>query len=156
MKKTLFRILLYFVFCLALLACAATPDKVAHSGKCIKIGQEWKYDHREGEEGSKVIVVDSIMAKDKARYYVIRLSDIKIDHPNFKNYFPDRVPYFVISEKGLEASLTKLLGEASWNRFYDRHYQNWRKKRAGPDYYGFTIKDKLNTLDEVLNVKLGA
>ena len=95
------------------------------------------------------------MAKDKVRYYVIRLSGIKIDHPNFKNYFPDHVPYFVISEKGLEASLTRLLGEASWNRFYDRHYQNWRKKHAGTDYYGFTIKDKLNTLDDILNVKLG-
>lgn len=139
-----------------LLEGCATPGIAEHTDKCVKLGQEWSYDTRVGEENSRITIVDAFINKDKRRFYVVRVTGVKIDEPNFKNYFPDGVPYFMISERGLNATLKSLLGEAKWNKYYDQYYQQWRKELTHPDDYGLTIKDKLNTIEELLNTRLGA
>lgn len=143
---------------LLLLSACAVLDKPLEQQQdiCFKIGQEWLYDHREVDKESRVVIVDVMMNRNKQRVYIVRVTGVEINHPNFKNYFPDGIPYFVISERGLVASLKSIVGEATWNPHYDRHYQNWRRQLQGSDYFGFTIKNKINTLEEVLNVKLGA
>ena len=137
-------------------ACANIENKPQAENHCINIGQEWQYDHREEDKNSRVVIVDVILNRNKQRVYIIRVTGVEIAHPHFKNYFPDRIPYFIITEEGLKASLTTLVGEAAWNPHYDRHYQNWRRQHKGNDYFGSTIKNKIKNLEEVLNVRLGA
>ena len=141
--------------CFFLSACA-THSSLQQTTACFNIGQEWSYDHRQQDTDSKVVIVDVMMNRNKQRFYVVRVTGVNIEHPHFQNYFPDRVPYFFISEKGLKASLRTLIGEATWNPHFDRYYQKWRRESTGNDYFGLTIKDKIKTLAEVLDVKLGA
>ncbi len=142
--------------CLMVQACAVMPDKPEDEHQCIQIGQEWRYDHRAVDEGSRVVIVDVSMTKDKKRIYIVRVTGVRIDHPGFMNYFPDKIAYFYITEKGLRNSLTTLIGQASWNRYYDRHYKNWRRENKRGGYFGSTVKEKINTLEDILNVQLGA
>jgi len=149
------RLLVVCVF-LILQACATVPDHKVVEEKCIKIGQEWHYDHRQVDKGSRVVIIDVLMTKEKKRIYVVRVTGVVINHPNFRNYFVDKIPYFYITEKGLQDSLTTLIGDAKWNRYYDRHYQHWRQKNQREGYLGTTIKNKIRTLESILNVRLGA
>jgi len=146
--------LLSAVVILTLSACANLSldhDK----DKCVKLGQEWAYDHRDGEEASKITIVDAYQNRNKLRFYVIRVTGIRIESKYFENYFPDRVAYFVISEPGLMRSLTYLVGEASWNKYFDPNYIRWRKSSNERDYYGFTVKDKIKTIEDLLNTDIG-
>ncbi len=151
-----FKPILVLMILLALLGGCAVRSDISPQVKCIKLGQEWSYDAREGEQDSRITIVEAFTNKDRKRFYIIRVTGVKIDAPNFRQYFPDGVPYFVISEPGLEATLRYVVGESKWNRFYDMHYQKWRRELQHPDYYGFTVKEKLNTIEELLDTKLGA
>ena len=141
---------------LLVLGGCATRDRTIHQAKCIKLGQEWTYDTRAGEEDSRITIVEALTNRDRKRFYIVRVTGVKIEDPNFRKYFPDGIPYFLISEPGLEATLREMVGESKWNKFYDTHYQKWRRELQRPDYYGFTIKEKLNTIEELLSTKLGA
>jgi len=152
--KPLYRILWITLLIIFLNACALTPKQT--NDKCIKIGQEWSYDTREGEEDSRITIVDAFINKERQRFYTIRVTGVNSESPDFKNYFPDKTPYFIISEAGLNATLDSLIGESNWNKYYDKNYQQWRRNLSGPDYYGPTVKDKLNAIEEILNIKLGA
>ena len=123
---------------------------------CVKLGQEWSYITRDHESESRATIVDAFINDKRQRFYVVRVTGVKMNNPKFKNYFADEIPYFILSEIGLKASLVSLQGESRWNKFYDHNYQQWRKNLSGQDYLGFTIKEKLETIDEILNIKLGA
>ncbi|MDH5693001.1 MAG: hypothetical protein OEZ47_07870, partial [Gammaproteobacteria bacterium] len=58
-------------------------------------------------------------------------------------------------EPGLMRSLTYLVGEASWNKYFDPNYIRWRKSSNERDYYGFTVKDKIKTIEDLLNTDIG-
>ena len=148
----------FIVVGVLLSGCATTNVAMdqQYGDKCVKLGQEWTYDTRKGEEDSRLTIVDAFINKDRVRFYVVRVTGVKIDDPNFENYFPDRIPYFLISEAGLNQTLRTMVGESSWNKFFDTNYKRWSRQLSQPDYYGFTIKDKLNTIEELLNTKLGA
>jgi len=88
--------------------------------------------------------------------YVVRVTGVKIDSPYFRNYFPDEIPFFILHEAGLEASVKSVVGESNWNKHFDKSFQQWRKDQRYQDFYGHTIKEKLDTIEEMLNIKLGA
>lgn len=147
--------MIFIIFAFSIAGCAAFSKKQSDVF-CVMLGQEWRYETRDHEEESRVIIVEAFINKNKERFYIIRVTGVKIDDPNFLNYFPDRNAYFIITEKGLSDSLVSLVGESSWNMYYDENYIRWKRNLRNPDYFGDTIKNKLNTLEEILSTNVGA
>lgn len=147
---------LIFSLVLGLMAACAGKGVVTSKEFCVKLGQEWTYQTRDKEKDSRVVIVEAFRDDKRQRFFIVRVTNVQIDSPNYKNYFSGNEAYFVLSEPALEASLVALVGESVWNPFFDRHYQSWRKDLKGPDYLGFTVKDKLNTLEDILSTKIGA
>lgn len=145
-----------FIFSVLLLSACAHNGSKFSSSLCYKVGQEWTYDTRAKEPGSRVTIVDVIYTEQRQRIYIIRVTGVKIDSPHFINFFADGVPYLVISEPSLEASLRSLVGESKWNPHYDRYFQHWKQEGTSFTHAGGTIKEILNELEERLNIKLGA
>ena len=143
---------LFLIACI-LTGCATVP-KNSSKDYCVKIGQEWQYKTREHEKDSRLTIVEAFINKKRQRFYIVRVTGVKIDDPKFTNYFPDGIPYFIVSEPGLNASLVSLVGESKWSMFFDRNYQNWKRNLKNPDYLGNTIKQKLDTLQEILDIRL--
>jgi hypothetical protein len=152
MPTTIKTILIAIVILLCVGCATLNPGK----SHCVNIGQEWQYDTRAGEEDSRAIIVDTFLNKELQVFYIVRLTNIKIDSPHFKNHFPDEVPYVIISEFNLQQSLTRPVGRSKWNPYFDRNYEYWKKEYSGKGLIGGTLKEYLNTLEEMLNVKLGA
>jgi len=153
MKKII--ILTFSIFLISIVGagCSTIPINTV---ECLTLGQEWKYKTREGEEGSRLVVIDSFINKKQKIIYIIRITGIDIKSPYFKNYYPDGVPYIMISEAGLHASLTEFVGKSQWNQYYDEYFARWKKEFPNKSIENGTVKGYLNTLEEVLNINLGA
>ena len=137
-------------------ACATPGQGHRDAATCIKTGQVWRYDQRANDKGSELTIVEEFRDRDLKRFYIVRLSKIRIESPHFKNHFADGVPYFIVSERGLQASLKKIKGWSKWNPVFDEHYLHWKQAYKPKPVHDRRIKEILNDLESFLNIQLGA
>lgn len=93
-----------------------------------KIGQEWKYKTRKGEENStlKILKIEEYPTHGKVIH--ISVGGLKVRNPDVEKGFANEFTHIPITEKALNESITELKNEKIKLPSYIDGYAYWKKE----------------------------
>ncbi|WHI47117.1 hypothetical protein ACJJIE_05495 [Microbulbifer sp. TRSA001] len=117
----------------------------------VKEGQVWKYDNREGEENSRVIILKIEESKDDSMVVHAQISGIKIYNPNSGEVI-EEITHMPFSIEALGASLNELMGESEIPDF-EEGYDSWKREYDNGKAGVFTISigEAVKYMDDAVN-----
>lgn len=118
-----------------------------------KVGQQWSYSARPGEEKSYLIIVKIDNDPKLGRIIHIALRGLKMKNPRSPDGLSEDVNHMPFLEAAIEKSGLKLLKEKVDLPDFEEGYQIWRKafdaNKAGA--YSITVADAVGVMETALN-----
>ena len=118
-----------------------------------KVGQQWSYSARPGEEKSYLIIVKIDNDPKLGRIIHIALRGLKIKNPRSPNRLSEEISHLPFLEEAIEKSGLTLVKEKVDLPDFEEGYQIWRRAydegKAGA--YSITIAEAVGVMEEVLN-----
>lgn len=128
-----------------------TNNKV--SSHDYKVGQEWHYRTRRGEENSILKIVKIEHYEDVGRMIHIAILGLRVKHPKYPNGLLEEVLHLPMAEDALRNSTTKLINDRTDLPDYEFGYVRWKtayeEDKAG--YFAITVNEAVNYLEESAN-----
>lgn len=93
-----------------------------------KVGQEWNYQTRKGEENSTLKILKIQEYPKQGKVIHISIGNLKVKNPNSKDGIAKEFTHIPISEKALNESVTKLKNEKVKLPDYMDGYSYWKKE----------------------------
>lgn len=116
-------------------------------------GQVWSYKNRAGEGGSTVLIDKVETGPEGVKIFHISVSGVKLKNPRIAGGISSELPHFPVSEKTLNNSLVKVLGQSPPNPDYLDGYNTWKaafdKGEAG--VFTITIADIISFVEQAIN-----
>ena len=129
-----------------------SPQKEPASSK-YKVGQQWSYSARPGEEKSYLIIVKIDDDSKLGRIIHIAMRGLKMKNPRSPDGFSEDVNHMPFMESALEKSGLKLLKEKVDLPDFEEGYQIWREafdhQKAGA--YSITVAEAVEIMEKALN-----
>lgn len=93
-----------------------------------KVGQEWSYKTRQGEENStlKILKIEEYPTTGKVIH--ISISHLKMENPHSKERIVEELSHIPISKEALDKSITVLKNEKTSIPDYEDGYNYWRNE----------------------------
>ena len=118
-----------------------------------KVGQQWSYSARPGEEKSYLIIVKIDDDPKLGRIIHIALRGLKIKNPRSPNGISEEVSHLPFLEEAIEKSGLKLLKEKVDLPDFEEGYGIWRQAhdagKAGA--YSSTVAEAVGAMEVALN-----
>jgi len=117
----------------------------------IKEGQEWKYDCRDGEEGSRAVILKIEESKDESMIVHIHVSGLKINNPKSGDDI-EEISHMPLSIEALGGSLQELMGEVDIPDYKDG-YLSWRREyeSGNAGVFSISIGEAVKYMDDTIN-----
>jgi len=119
----------------------------------FKVGQQWSYQTRPGEEKSFFIVVKVENNAKLGNIVHIAVRNLKMHNPRSPDGFSEDVDHMPFSEEALNRSAVKILKEKVDLPHFKDGYQEWRDAfdagRAG--VYTITLAEAVKIMEATLN-----
>lgn len=93
-----------------------------------KVGQEWNYKTRKGEENSTLKILKLEEYPTHGRVIHISIVGLKVINPDSKEGFANEFTHIPISEKALDESVTELKNEKVKIPEFIEGYAYWKKE----------------------------
>jgi hypothetical protein len=123
------------------------------SGSKYKVGQQWSYSARPGEEKSYLIVVKIDDDPKLGRIIHIAMRGLKMKNRRSPDRFSENVNHMPFLESAIEKSGLKLLKEKVDLPDFEEGYGLWREAfdagKAGA--YSITVAEAVEVMEKVLN-----
>ncbi|HXS02476.1 MAG TPA: hypothetical protein VN724_18030 [Pyrinomonadaceae bacterium] len=118
-----------------------------------KVGQQWSYSARPGEEKSYLIIVKIDNDPKLGRIIHIALRGLKMKNPHSPDGFSEDVNHMPFLEAAIEKSGLKLLKEKVDLPDFEEGYQIWRKAFDAGDAgaYSITVSEAVVVMETALN-----
>ena len=93
-----------------------------------KVGQEWSYKTRQGEENStlKILKIEEYPKEEQVIH--ISIDQIKMENPHSKEGIVEELSHIPISKEALDMSVTNLKNEKSQLPDFNDGYNYWKKE----------------------------
>ena len=143
---------LCFLFASLLVSGQDPPQKEPADPK-YKVGQQWSYTARPGEEKSYLIIVKIDNDPKLGRIVHIALRGLKIKNPHSPDGISEEVNHMPFLESAIEKSGLKLLKEKVDLPEFEEGYQMWRQAhdagKAG--VFSVTVAEGIGAMETVVN-----
>lgn len=118
-----------------------------------KVGQQWSYSARPGEEKSYLIIVKIDNDPKLGRIIHIALRGLKMKNPRSPDGLSEDVNHMPFLEAAIEKSGLKLLKEKVDLPDFEEGYQIWRKAFDAGDAgaYSITVAEAIGVMETALN-----
>jgi len=118
-----------------------------------KVGQQWSYSARPGEEKSYLIIVKIDNDPKLGRIIHIALRGLKMKNPHSPDGFSEDVNHMPFLEAAIEKSGLKLLKEKVELPDFEEGYQIWRKAfdAGNAGAYSITVAEAVEVMETALN-----
>lgn len=93
-----------------------------------KVGQEWNYKTRKGEENSTVKILKIEEYPKHGKVIHISIGGLNVGDPDVENHFAKEFSHIPISEKALDDSVTELKNEKVKLQSKIDGYDYWKKE----------------------------
>jgi hypothetical protein len=139
--------LLLLLSLLPFVALAQTADSK------YKVGQQWSYSARPGEEKSYLIIVKIDNDPKLGRIIHIALRGLKIKNPRSPNGLSEEISHLPFLEEAIEKSGLKFVKEKVDLPDFEEGYGIWRQARDAGEAgaYSITIAEAVGVMEAVLN-----
>ncbi len=129
------------------------PKQKEPADSKYKVGQQWSYSARPGEEKSYLIIVKIDNDPKLGRIIHIALRGLKMKNPHSPDGFSEDVNHMPFLEAAIEKSGLKLLKEKVELPDFEESYQIWRKAFDAGDAgaYSITVSEAVVVMETALN-----
>jgi len=132
-----------------------TSDKVKQMSQ-FAVGDIWQYKHREGEEGSQVIINKIETIAEDTPVYHVSIVNVKVINPQSPSGLAEKLAHAPVSLETLQTSLTnKIATEQPFDEDYLEGYEQWREAylagQAG--IFTITIAEIVNFIEQAINTQ---
>jgi hypothetical protein len=118
-----------------------------------KVGQQWSYSARPGEEKSFLIILKIDDDPRLGRIIHIAMRGLKMKNPRSPDGFSENVNHMPFLESAIEKSGLKLMKEKVALPDFEEGYKLWREafdaKKAGA--YSITVGEAVDVMETALN-----
>lgn len=115
-----------------------------------KVGQEWNYKTRKGEENStlKILKIEEYPTHGKVIH--ISIGRLKVGNPDIEKGFANEFTHIPISEKALDKSITELKNEKIKLPDYIDGYDYWKKEfdQGIAGVFSISVSEIVNDMEE--------
>jgi len=118
-----------------------------------KVGQQWSYSARPGEEKSYLIIVKIDNDPKLGRIIHIALRGLKIKNPRSPNGISEEISHMPFLEDAIEKSGLKLLKEKVDLPDFEEGYGIWRQAHDAGEAgaYSITVAEAVGVMEAALN-----
>lgn len=117
-----------------------------------KVGQEWNYKTRKGEENStlKILKIEEYPKHGKIMH--ISIDRLKMKNPNSKEGVAEQLSHIPISEKALNESVTTLKSEEAISADFNDGYNYWKKEfdSGNAGVFSITVSEIVSEMEKAL------
>jgi hypothetical protein len=153
--KTRLRFILLAILTLGLGACSREPEMTLkdtdRSG--FKVGQEWSYKTRPGEEQSTFVVVKVEEAGGSGIIVHISLKGLKVKNVKDPEKPSGTISHMPFTEEALKRSVLRVVNEHATLPAFESGYADWRKAfdsgRGG--VFDATVAESVGIVEEMAN-----
>ncbi|MFC0426611.1 hypothetical protein [Chryseobacterium scophthalmum] len=115
-----------------------------------KVGQEWNYKTRKGEENStlKILKIEEYPKHGKVIH--ISISGLKVGNPNVEKGFAKEFTHIPITEEALDQSVTELVNEKVKLQKNIDGYEYWKKEfdQGIAGVFSISVSEIVDTMEE--------
>lgn len=122
--------------------------------KKFKVGQVWKYNNRDFEKESTLLLLRIDVEEDEEIFH-IQVDGLNITNPNNLNEPIDIITHFPFSREALESSVVSYCGDGDIPDFsegYDLWRESYEKGDAG--IFSISVGEAVQFMDETVNEKI--
>lgn len=141
-----FQILLPLFLFLALISCKKS-ETIEY-----KVGQEWKYKTRKGEENSTLKILKIEEYPKTGKIIHISISGLKVVNPDSKEGFANELTHIPITEEALDESVSKLKSEKIKLPNRIEGYDYWKKEfdEGTAGVFSITVVEIVESMEEAI------
>lgn len=117
-------------------------------------GQIWKYQSRDGEADSQLVILNCLPEESYGVVYSICLEGIKLKNPWLAGGIQTTLPHAPVSQEVLDASVIEVIGIRSnpLDRYFTE-FQEWKEPfdRHEAGFFTISVAEILEFLEQAIN-----
>jgi len=117
-----------------------------------KVGQEWKYKTRKGEENSTLKILKIEEYPKTGKIIHISISGLKVVSPDSKDGFANELTHIPITEEALDESVTELKNEKIKLPNKIEGYDYWKKEfdEGTAGVFSISVVEIVESMEEAI------
>ena len=139
-----------------LLSCTGqTKDKKQNidiNSDRFKVGQVWKFDNRIGEDSATLTILKIEKYEKGDTIIHIRVDGVKMYNPKVASGYSNDIGHLPFSQKSIEKSVTKLVGQKDRLPDFSEGYSQWKEAwdNGKGGYWTVKIKEAIEGVDSIM------
>jgi hypothetical protein len=97
----------------------------------LAVGQVWAYRARPVDEGSTLTIGRLEDLAGLGSVVHISVAGVRVKNPGVPGGFSNEIPHLPFTHAAIEASITRLVGQASVPAKFEVGYQQWQEAKGG-------------------------
>ncbi|MBW7675878.1 hypothetical protein K1I32_09925 [Chryseobacterium sp. LJ756] len=122
-----------------------------------KVGQEWNYKTRKGEESSTLKILKIEEYPEQGKVIHISIGQLKVKSPESKDGFANELTHIPITEEALDESVTALKNEKVKLPNYIEGYDYWKKEfdKGNAGIFSISVPEIVDLMEESIRTGNG-
>ena len=121
----------------------------------FKVGQVWKFDNRVGEDSATLTILKIEKYEKGDTIIHIRVDGVKMYNPKVASGYSNDIGHLPFSQKSIEKSVTKLVGQKDKLPDFSEGYGQWKEAwdNGKGGYWTVNLQEAIEGVDSVMRQK---